>query len=231
MIADIQITSAAIGALTALVVGLILLAVRESKADIRIAKQRRQDQAAAAFDVFVSLYRATNNLLNTEREIDDAFARTANDKHVEISQKVKPLIGGQRHVDGFSSNALAFLIEEKEFNLFRDVLLVTGHFEDIESQLEQYKEMWLAAQSYLEEKATDASFVEGTDAGGSFGMSNLHYAIADLKVRQLNNFAGQLIEKIDADAGFAKTVTSSFVQIAKRHFGSDFQTFKVEWVR
>lgn len=194
------------------------------------ARERKREEAVAAFVGFWKLKAVAESLGNLRREISDAFA-SAKDRGISDGEPcdiVRGLVGASSQTDFLTSRELLFLNRANRSDLMAEADLIVRRAINIEESMKKYGEMREHFQSFIESAAESVAVPTGT--AGGFSLSGNAAAIARLKKNSMNDFLSQVQSMLEKDLPRAKIAANGYLRVARESFGDDFPKFNLEWV-
>ena len=208
-------------------VGMFYLAQRTERKK-REAERRRQS-AQAAFEGFWKLRAIAAGQINLNREITDQYiaAQHSDAEDMLPANKVVGMLGAPNGYEHLAATEYLFLIKQKKAELIAEIDLVVRRAMNNEVSANKYNELRVDFEEFVAQNADLVVPHAGTSA--SIELTGKAGAIADLKIRRLNNLLGQIEEHLDRDCKNSKKVVEDFLTAARAEFGEDFPKFKFEW--
>ena len=198
---------------------------REEK---RTGIERKRNHAERAFAVFSNLIAAYNELANIKGHIDRMFAEANDAGHADMEpcSIVRPIVGAEKVINEIVANDLAFLFQMQKAELFNDVILSHARSKNLFAAIAKYNHMRSEVTSFMIEGAEGGKTIDGVVATRNLQGERANEA--ELKIGQLNNLLGQILEMLDADVKETWRVASSFNEAAKIYFGQYYPKFELE---
>jgi hypothetical protein len=222
-------TSTMIGAAVSILTSLAVFGFTSWTEGRKSKLRDKRSSAFAAFQGFQKLVHITNELSNTKRHIDEAF-KYADENGLGDADpfaKIQPMVGAKAVIEPVRVEEMYFLVEAKLSHLMGEIDLIYRRALNTEAVVDQFNKMKLELGSFLE--ARMASFEPGEGTRAVFELVGNDAKLAHLRGAAMNNLIGQMLEHLEKDFPESKRLSETFLQVAQKHFGTDFPQVKLEW--
>lgn len=208
----------------------LMFGVAQSVDRSKRAKERKKEEAVTAFVGFWNLKALAEFLGNIDRELDEAFAQAGDEVvHLEPSDIIKGFLSADEVFPEFSIKELMFLSRQKQTQMIADVDLLLKRARNVEATIKKYTALREGVEAMLEDRA---SKIVETDAGRSQAtLSGRDAVVVNLRRGNLNQILGGLHVLLERDVPESKRLTETYLELARKEYGSDFPDFKLEWVK
>lgn len=227
MVWDTLIPTLVGGAISA-VTAVCMFFVAKQDEHRRREKEVRIEAATNAYVGFSKLLATANSIENLARHIDSQFEE-ANEQVRSVPDTaalIKPIIGARAKIEFLSATETAFLLK-KNAELLSRIWEIQQRAESNDRVLETYNDLRTNFDSFLEERATDLSDLEGSVLSAK--LQGRDGKVAKLRLAKLNTTIVPLIDALEEDRVTVKTVVNDYLDAARAYFGDDFPAKKIEW--
>jgi hypothetical protein len=195
-------------------------------------KKEKEAEALRAFQGMHKLMQTANAILSLDRLIDKQFKNAHSDRiditKADPSSIIKQIIGAPNMIEQLVVSEVVFLTKSDDQELISDVWEIQQRAMNYDHTVDEYNRRRNEYDSFLKTKAPKMSELTGTIV--TYDPTGDDAKIELLKVGQLNNLIGQIINDIEEDKARIIKVCERFLEKAILEFGSDFPMKTIEWV-
>jgi hypothetical protein len=220
------LVGAGISVLTTFIMFKVTQGVEQKKRD----SDRRKKEIVGAFVTFWQLKALAEFLGNVDRQLDDAYAEVDDDvTNLEPCDIIKGFLTADEVFPEFRIEDLVFLNRQKRTQVIADIDLLLRRARTVEATVKKYTELRQNLEGMLENLA---STVEESETGRPLiAVPADAAAIINLRKGNLNQILAGLHELLEVDVPNSRMLTETFLDLARKEFGSEFPDFKLEWVK
>jgi hypothetical protein len=219
--------STLIGAGISLVASLAMFGLAQFVERRRRDKERKRTEAMEAFVGLHKLMKTLNSIENLARHIDTEFRE--NQKGYagegEPSSIVRQIVGSTPNIEDLTAQELVF-VSGGNGELPAQILELQERARNNNTIVQHYNKLKEEFRIFLEANSDALSIKEGNIASIEF--EGKAAVLAELKVGEMNQLLGGLIETLEEDRLRIRRVAESYIAEAVKKFRDDFPAKRLE---